>query len=88
MKLSRRLSPFRIRRKFIKKKNALYLQWLKKQFAHFGTGSYISHILNLGGAQYISIGDNVYFGEYCVLEAILVEKKPEITVGDNSRIGD
>lgn len=88
MKLSRRLSPFRIRRKFIKKKNALYLKWLKKQFAHFGTGSYISHILNLGGAEYISIGDYVHFGEYCVLEAIPGEKKPEITVGDNCRIGD
>ena len=88
MKLSKRLSPFRIRRKLIKKKNALYLKWVKKQFAHFGTGASISHILNLCGAEYISIGDNVHFGEYCVLEAIPVGKKPEITVGDNSRIGD
>lgn len=88
MKLSRRLSPFRIRRKLLMKKNALYLKWLKKQFAHFGEGSYISHILNLGGAEYISIGNNVHFGEFCILEAFPVEKKPEITIGDNSRIGD
>lgn len=88
MKFLKRLSPFRLRRKFINKKNALYLKWLKKQFAHFGNGSTISHILNLGGAEYISVGDNVHFGEYCVLEAIPKHKKPEITVGDNSRIGD
>lgn len=88
MKLSRRLSPFRLRRQLIKKKNTLYLKWLKKQFAHFGEGSSISHILNLGGAEFISIGENVHFGEYCVLEAIPENKKPEITVGDNSRIGD
>ena len=88
MKLSRRLSPFRLRRKWINKKKAIYLKWLKKQFAYFGEGSYIYHILNLGGAEYISIGNNVHFGEYCVLEAITTDKKPEITIGDNCIIGD
>lgn len=88
MKLSRRLSPFRIRRKIRIRINAIYLNWLKKQFAHFGTGSYVSHLLNLSGAEYISIGDNVRLGEYCILDAIPTDKKPEITIGNNTDIAD
>ena len=89
MKLFKKISPFRIRRKLKNKKNAIYLNWLKKQFAHFGTGSFVSHILNLSGAEYISIGDHVRIGERCILEAIPVAgKKPTITIGDNTDIGD
>lgn len=88
MRFLRKLSPFRIRRKALALRNAIYLHWLKKQFAHFGNESYISHLLNLSGAEYISIGDNVRFGQYGVLEAFQSEKNTEITIGDNSRIGD
>ena len=89
MKLSNRLSPFRIRRKLKNIKNAFYLNWLKKQFAHFGTGSFVSHILNLSGAEFISIGHHVRIGERCILEAIpTAGKQPIIQIGDNSDIGD
>lgn len=88
MKLTRKLSPFRIRRLIKKKKNAVHLRWLKKQFAHFGANSSISRILNLGGAEYISIGDNVIIGERCILEAFRVNGKPEIFIDDGANIGD
>ncbi|MBQ6073411.1 MAG: acyltransferase [Bacteroidales bacterium] len=88
LNLIKRLSPFRIRRKIQKRINDIYLHWLKKQFAHFGKDSFVSHIRNLTGAEYISVGDNVRFGQYCVLEAFALHKNPEITIGDNSLVGD
>lgn len=88
MKLSRKLSPFRIRRRIRKRINNIYLHWLKRQFAHFGTSSFVSHLLNLSGAEYISVGDDVHIGSYCILEAIPVSGKPAITIGNGTNIGD
>lgn len=73
-------------------KSAFYRNWIKKQFLNFGEGAHIEKIDSLSHPEKISVGQNVYIGHHSVLEAITKKCdksfNPEITIGDNTRIGD
>ena len=73
-------------------RSRLYLKWIKRQFKQFGEGSIVKKIANLSNPQCISIGSNVYIGQYSILDAITQhggkDLKPEITIGDGANLGD
>ena len=73
-------------------RETIYLNWIRKQFADFGEGSFVSKISNLSNPQCVSVGKNVFIGANSVIDAITVHGEdsftPEITIGDNSRLGD
>ena len=73
-------------------KEKYYKKWICKQFKHVGEGTVINKIENLSHPERISLGNQVYVGNHCVLEAITQSRNqvfhPEITIGDGTRLGD
>lgn len=73
-------------------KRRFYQKWIAKQFKAVGKDVVINKIDNLSSPECISLGDRVYLGAHCVLEAISRSGdqvfQPEITIGDGTRLGD
>lgn len=73
-------------------KEKYYKNWIRMQFKHVGEGTVINKIENLSHPERISLGDNVYIGNHCVLETFTKSRNqvfhPEITIGDGTRLGD
>lgn len=69
-----------------------YKQWIRKKFKAVGEGAEINKVENLSHPECISIGARAYIGNHAVLEAIKQSRnqsfKPEITIGEGSRLGD
>lgn len=69
--------------------------WIKKSFKHFGQNIFFEKIDFLRGSEYISIGDQSFFGRYLYLSAWdLYEAKgtsqsfsPAIEIGSNCHFG-
>lgn len=73
-------------------KDRFYKKWICKQFKAVGEGVCINKIENLSHPERISLGDRVYIGNHCVLEAFTKSRNqsfdPEITIGEGTRLGD
>ena len=71
--------------------NKLYTSWLSRFFREIGKNVVIESTIELGGAKYISIGDNSFIGKNTILAAhdnYLSQKfTPKIEIGDNVNIG-
>ena len=74
-------------------KRRLYVAWLSVEFKHIGYPvNWYPPVRTLRGGKYISIGDKVSIGKNVTLTAWNHYQKqrftPEITIGNNSSIGD
>ena len=63
------MHPAKIYARFKKRKDNLYLKWIRRQFRRFGERSTVFQIDNLTNAHCMEIGDDVHIGHHCVLEA-------------------
>lgn len=83
------MHPAKIYARFKKRKDNLYLKWIRRQFRRFGERSTVFQIDNLTNAHCMEIGDDVHIGHHCVLEAFKkLTPTPSITIGDRTSNGD
>lgn len=64
--------------------------FLKHKFHYFGKNTYIHYSTRIKNPKYISLGNEVYIGEFCVIEAWNkyneLEYSPNISIGDGTMI--
>ena len=90
--------PYKLHRKIKGGLEVVYTAWLSPKFYHIGKRVKFSTGIHLAGTEYISLDDDIYFGDGCAMTAfyndnnippsITTERKCIIKIGSGTMFGD